>query len=97
MGTGLLDRRPDGLILTEAGQALLPMVEMLESAVEVVSEDIPIFSRFSYSCFSFSVIPAKAGIQSAAEKRDIRFCGYDELRCFDLKNTKPTGKRYYPD
>lgn len=40
MGTRLFDRRPDGLILTEAGQALLPMAEMVESTVAVVSEEL---------------------------------------------------------
>lgn len=40
MGTRLFDRRPEGLILTEAGQALLPMAEMVESTVEVVSEEL---------------------------------------------------------
>ena len=40
MGTRLFDRRPEGLTLTEAGQALLPMAEMVESTVEVVSEEL---------------------------------------------------------
>ncbi|MER2528455.1 MAG: LysR family transcriptional regulator [Candidatus Competibacter denitrificans] len=38
MGTRLFDRHRDGLILTEAGHALLPMAEQVEATVAVLSE-----------------------------------------------------------
>ncbi|QQS55974.1 MAG: hypothetical protein IPM89_15675 [Candidatus Competibacteraceae bacterium] len=40
-------------------------------------------------------MPANAGIQAAAEKRDTRFRGYDEQGGYwPPKRTKPIGKRY---
>lgn len=38
MGTRLFERHRDGLILTEAGHALLPMAEQVEATVAVLSE-----------------------------------------------------------
>ncbi len=40
MGTRLFNRHRDGLILTEAGHALLPMAEQVEAMVAVVSEEL---------------------------------------------------------
>lgn len=40
MGTRLFDRQRDGLLLTEAGHALLPMAEQVEATVAVVSEQL---------------------------------------------------------
>ncbi len=40
MGTRLFDRHRDGLVLTEAGHALLPMAEKVEATVAVVSEEL---------------------------------------------------------
>ena len=40
MGTRLFDRHRDGLVLTEAGHALLPMAEQVEATVAVVSEKL---------------------------------------------------------
>lgn len=40
MGTRMFDRHRDGLLLTEAGHALLPMAEQVEATVAVVSEQI---------------------------------------------------------
>lgn len=40
MGTRLFDRHREGLVLTEAGHALLPMAETVESTVAVVSEEL---------------------------------------------------------
>lgn len=40
MGTRLFDRHRDGLVLTEAGHALLPMAEQVEATVAVVSEEL---------------------------------------------------------
>ncbi|MCP5158902.1 MAG: LysR family transcriptional regulator [Gammaproteobacteria bacterium] len=40
MGTQLFDRHREGLTLTEAGQALLPMAEVVESTMAVVAEEL---------------------------------------------------------
>lgn len=40
MGTRLFDRHREGLVLTEAGRALLPMAEMVESTIAVVTEEL---------------------------------------------------------
>lgn len=40
MGTRLFDRHRDGLVLTEAGHALLPMAEKVEATVAVVAEEL---------------------------------------------------------
>ncbi|MBL8250486.1 MAG: LysR family transcriptional regulator [Candidatus Competibacter sp.] len=40
MGTRLFDRHRDGLLLTEAGHALLPMAEQVEATVAVLSEEL---------------------------------------------------------
>ncbi len=40
MGTRLFDRHREGLMLTEAGQALLPMAEVVESTMAVVAEEL---------------------------------------------------------
>lgn len=40
MGTRLFERHRDGLILTEAGHALLPMAEQVEATVAVLSEEL---------------------------------------------------------
>lgn len=40
MGTRLFDRHRNGLILTEAGHALLPMAEQVEATVAVLSEEL---------------------------------------------------------
>ena len=40
MGTRLFERHRDGLVLTEAGHALLPMAEKVEATVAVLSEEL---------------------------------------------------------
>lgn len=40
MGSRLFERHREGMVLTEAGQALLPMAEMVESTLAVVAEEL---------------------------------------------------------
>ncbi|MBL8260602.1 MAG: LysR family transcriptional regulator [Candidatus Competibacteraceae bacterium] len=40
MGTRLFERHRDGLVLTEAGHALLPMAEKVEATIAVLSEEL---------------------------------------------------------